>query len=625
MLRCATVALISIGVTVAGSGAALAHPLGNFTTNAALRVTVLPTGIRGLYVVDLAEIPALKVRQSLNAATSEVPPDVANRWSVLECTKRAEGISLLVDSAPARFVLASSSATFSPGQAGLYTARLTCELSSPNFAAGTKSFEVNDTNFADRLGWRETTAVAEGGAGIDTTLPGVSPSALLTNYPANGATAGMNVRGGVIRLLTGAAAKSAGLAPIAENDKRASRTVGTFDRGNSGITKRFQDLVAQHNLSPLFTLGALFLATVLGGFHAMAPGHGKSMMAAYVLSRRGGRRELLTIGGTVALTHTIGVLLLGALFLAGNSVSAGKTLQWTEVASGVLVIGVGAGLLRDRMRAYRSGTTGTSSFLRKRGLSATGTNDHAHPHPHAAHDHAGHDHAGHDHVHPHPHAADDHAADDHAALDHAGHDHVHPHPHAALDHAALDHAALDHAAHDHAAHDHGHPHPHPTGESTRPRSRVRFTRMFHGRRARLDQARLDPNLVVTSHAHGGLAHTHVLPAPGAMVSRRQLLSMGLAGGLVPSPSALVVLLGAVALGRAWFGVLLVVAYGIGLALTLMGAGMLLAFFESRLRTWTTKSGRGALVIGPAVAILPVFSAFVLVGAGTLLVARALSM
>ena len=110
-----------------------------------------------------------------------------------------------------------------------------------------------------------------------------------------------------------------------------------------------------------------------------------------------------------------------------------------------------------------------------------------------------------------------------------------------------------------------------------------------------------------------------------MVSRRQLLSMGLAGGLVPSPSALVVLLGAVALGRAWFGVLLVVAYGIGLALTLMGAGMLLAFFESRLRTWTTKSGRGALVIGPAVAILPVFSAFVLVGAGTLLVARALSM
>ena len=80
-----------------------------------------------------------------------------------------------------------------------------------------------------------------------------------------------------------------------------------------------------------------------------------------------------------------------------------------------------------------------------------------------------------------------------------------------------------------------------------------------------------------------------------------------------------------ALGRAWFGVLLVVAYGIGLALTLMGAGMLLAFFESRLRSWSTGNGRGALVIGPAVAVLPVVSAFLLVGGGSLLVARALAM
>lgn len=136
---------------------------------------------------------------------------------------------------------------------------------------------------------------------------------------------------------------------------------------------------------------------------------------------------------------------------------------------------------------------------------------------------------------------------------------------------------------------------------------------------------MDPNLVVTSHAHGGLSHSHVLPAPGAVVSRRQLLSMGLAGGLVPSPSALVVLLGAVALGRAWFGVLLVIAYGVGLALTLMGAGMLLAFFESRVRTWSAGKGRGAMVIGPAIAILPLCSALVLVCAGTLLIVRALAL
>jgi ABC-type nickel/cobalt efflux system permease component RcnA len=58
--------------------------------------------------------------------------------------------------------------------------------------------------------------------------------------------------------------------------------------------------------------------------------------------------------------------------------------------------------------------------------------------------------------------------------------------------------------------------------------------------------------------------------------------MGVAGGLVPSPSALVVLLGAIALGRTWFGVALVTAYGIGMAATLTVTGLLLVRIVSRL-------------------------------------------
>jgi ABC-type nickel/cobalt efflux system permease component RcnA len=61
-----------------------------------------------------------------------------------------------------------------------------------------------------------------------------------------------------------------------------------------------------------------------------------------------------------------------------------------------------------------------------------------------------------------------------------------------------------------------------------------------------------------------------------VVRLRSLLAMGFAGGLVPSPSALVVLLGAVALGRTWFGILLVVGYGVGMASALMGIGLLLS-------------------------------------------------
>jgi ABC-type nickel/cobalt efflux system permease component RcnA len=86
------------------------------------------------------------------------------------------------------------------------------------------------------------------------------------------------------------------------------------------------------------------------------------------------------------------------------------------------------------------------------------------------------------------------------------------------------------------------------------------------------------------HSHGGgRPHTHHLPDPDEPLRVRTLLAMGFAGGLSPSPSAIVVLLGAAALGRAWYGVLLVLAYGIGLAATLTGIGFALARWGDRLR------------------------------------------
>ena len=117
----------------------------------------------------------------------------------------------------------------------------------------------------------------------------------------------------------------------------------------------------------------------------------------------------------------------------------------------------------------------------------------------------------------------------------------------------------------------------------------------------------------------------MLPAPGALVRRRELVVMGLAGGLVPSPSALVVLLGAIALRRITFGVALVVAYGLGLAATLIGAGLLLVRFESGIRGWATRrdtplGARFANVIN----VLPLISGFAIGGAGLLLVIRSVA-
>lgn len=595
--RLGAVAIVVSAVTALPVGVADAHPLGNFTTNTALALTVGRDRVDGRYIVDLAEIPALQVRQGLGASTGTVPADVGMKWAANECAARSEKLGLMVEGRTVAWTVQGSHVTFPAGQAGLSTLRLECNLVSSvsAFTVGS-AISIKDSNFADRLGWREITA-GSAGVTIQTDLGSQSRSEFLTSYPKNAIGAPSNVRAGsiAVKALTGGTALGTATAPTSASSTTKSAVRVT--RGNNALTRRFQSLVARNHLSPMFAFGAVLLAIVLGGFHALAPGHGKSLMAAYVLGRRGGRRELITIGGTVALTHTIGVILLGAAALASTSWSPDRTLRWTGVGSGLLVVAVGVGLLRDRLRSYRA-DGGRRSWLDT--VEATPLVDRSllAPAEHGDHGHGDHRHDEHGHAH-----GNDHAHGDHGP-DHSRGDHGHAHG---------EHGHDDHDGHEHEGHGHGHAHNAPAKRSLR----ARF-----GRQA-IEDARLDPNLVVTTHAHGGLNHSHVLPKPGALVSRRQLVSMGLAGGLVPSPSALVVLLAAVALGRIWFGVLLVVAYGIGLALTLMGAGVALAYFEGRLRRWTTGSGRAA-AIAPVISVLPLASAFVLIGGGALLVSRALA-
>jgi ABC-type nickel/cobalt efflux system permease component RcnA len=118
------------------------------------------------------------------------------------------------------------------------------------------------------------------------------------------------------------------------------------------------------------------------------------------------------------------------------------------------------------------------------------------------------------------------------------------------------------------------------------------------------------------HSHGGgPAHSHAVP--DGPLGWKTLAGMGVAGGLVPSPSALVVLLGATALGRAWFGVVLVVCYGLGMAVTLTAAGLLLLRAQAVLdrRNWSLGRSRA---LGR---LLPAFTAAVVVTVGLGLVLR----
>ncbi|GIF99186.1 hypothetical protein Cci01nite_42800 [Catellatospora citrea] len=239
------------------------------------------------------------------------------------------------------------------------------------------------------------------------------------------------------------------------------------------LTAEFAGLVGRQELTPGFALPAMGVALALGAGHALAPGHGKLLMATYLVNERGSLRQAVSVAGTVALTHTAGVLVLGVVLAAGLHFVPHRVYTLLTVLSGALVVTVGLSLLR---RAWRD-------------RDRVGEHGHGAPAPSAG------GHGG-----------------------HAGQDGL-------------------------GRHD------------------------GHG-----------------VGGHDGCAG-HGARRPGG----RGVVAMGLAGGLMPSPSAVVVLLGAVALGRAWYGVLLVAAYGAGMAASLLGIGLLLTRMRDRLerapRAW----------------------------------------
>ena len=587
----------SAGVSLLSATAASAHPLGNFTTNTATRLVVSRANVGVRYTVDLAEIPALQVRQELGVVTGAVPDAVANPWRDRTCAAIGQALDVTVDAQPLALEAAGTTAlAFVPGQAGLNTIRLECGFRAAR-ASGSVSesgpaaaITVRDSNFADRLGWREITAVGDG-VRLNSAVRAVSLTNELRRYPAHAATSPLHERDASFTATPDATRQ----APADSSGSAAP--VGS--RGNDGLTQRFQSLVAHREITIPFAIGATLLAIVLGGFHALAPGHGKTIMAAYAVSRRGRRGDILAIGGTVALTHTIGILILGALVTASSSVSPSGALRWTSIASGVLVVVVGISLVRSRLRGPRLLAALTDHAVVQQSQGTANAPGHSLSHDEHSHTDHSHSHA-------------DHAPADHSPADHSPADHDHSHAEHSHSHDDHSHAAQSHHAHPHP-HEHPHPHPHAPAAGGEQGAVVRAHPT-------------DDRFIVTSHVHGGWQHDHVLPAPGALVRRRELIAMGLAGGLVPSPSALVVLLGAIALGRIPFGLLLVVAYGIGLACTLVAAGLVMVRFESRVRRWT--ESRGTVFGGGLVAVanaLPLLSGLAIIGAGTLLVLRSLRM
>jgi ABC-type nickel/cobalt efflux system permease component RcnA len=511
--------LLAIGIAPATA----AHPLGNFTHNTSVAFTVSPERIAVDHVQDLAEVPTYQERAAMDVnGDGSVSAGEADAWAQARCSDAASRIIGTTDSGPVTWVVGRAAVTFPVGQAGLPTTRLVCALDTS--AAGSTTFEARISVSEGRVGWHEVVATGDRVA-LASDVASSSPSRMLTAYPPDSAPLDVTAvtlswapdadrAGGspTPDVVTAEGRPAVDDAPEAPADEVSSTGPFAFD----GAASAFTDLVSRQEITFGFALVALAIAVGLGGLHALAPGHGKTLMAASLIGTGGRRRDAVVLGAAVTGAHTAGVVALALALSISSAVAPESAYPWLGLVSALLAIGVGVSLFRQARQGAR------------------------------AH---GHDH--HDHPHPHP----------------------HPHPH---------------------AHPHAHPHPHPHPDS---------------------------------HSHGSVAL--VAPAPDVTApvlsssqrpSTRRVVALGVAGGMVPSPSAVVVLLAGFALGRSWFALLLVVAFGLGMAVTLCITGLIVV----RAGHLVERFGSGASeprLVTVARGALPLVAAAAVVAAGVWIAVR----
>ena len=471
LARAAVKRLVFLAVIVAalwGASSAAAHPLGNFTTNHSSRIDVSGSRVYVLYSLDLAEIPTFQVRQGMGD----------EHVYARQLTRQiGRGLLLTIDGRAAALRPVGHELAFPPGAGGLKTMRLQAVYAGPELGSPAH-LSFRDTNFSDRIGWKEVVVRGDQGARItSSSAPSHSISDELLAYPKSLLTSPPQVTSATAAVDPGS---KPGPAPTLIPASELAKRVAVRNSGDHGFTS----LIGRENLTVGFVLLSLFLAMFWGAAHALSPGHGKALVAAYLVGSRGTPRHAFLLGGIVTVTHTAGVFALGLVTLALSEFIVPEQLYpWLNLVAALMVIGVGLGVLRWRFSDWR----------------------HARAHAH-------------------------------------GHAHKHHHHH-----------------HDG---DHGHEH---------------------------------------------------APAPGTGL--RGLVGAGVSAGIIPCPTALVVLLAAISLHRVGYGLVLIVAFSFGLAASISGIG-LVAVTAKRLFARTSFQG-------PLIRLLPAVSAVVVLGLGIAMTVRAL--
>ena len=360
--RGAVLAALAAILLVAGATGAAAHPLGNFTVNTSSGLRVGPDRLDVDYVVDMAEIPTFQTRQAIDTDhDGTVGPAEAASWRDRECPRLAGGLRATVDGRALALSVTGSALTFPEGVGGLATLRLECALAGRLPAAG------RGGSFPDL---RRREPPGPGRLARDhrrrrphhprgRRRPPTSTSARLTAYPEDQLSSPLDQRTATLRFHPGGPRRPPARGrPATHGAAAASAPPRGARPGHGGVHGAGRRAVAVGRGSRWWRC---WLAVGLGAAHALAPGHGKTVMAAYLVGLRGTLRQAAVIGATVTITHTAGVLLLGLVLTTSRAVASERLYPWLGLASGLLLAGVGIGLLvRARAGHHPHPTTTTT-------------------------------------------------------------------------------------------------------------------------------------------------------------------------------------------------------------------------------------------------------------------------
>lgn len=484
--------LRTVLVLVAVSAAALGHPMGNFSVNHYSKLNFHRDGVELTYVLDLAEIPTFQLFGASAADQSQL-----ERKTRKQAKDWVANLALAEDGHKVRWDVKSVTPKTSDGAGGMPILRIVIAAEAP-LRAGKVTYD--DLNFPGRAGWKEIVIDRSSDAVLrSATQTSQDLSAALTVYPADpsvtppqdlSASVDWAPKTAVVAAVAKATPAIAQPAPpksVEQPPAPAASSFVTQQPSAPGSVVRgdfLSRMLQRKNLGWRLMLLSGLAALGLGAMHAMSPGHGKTIVAAYLVGSRGTLKHAGLLGLVVTFTHTFTVFLLGiGVLFFEQYVVPEKIVPALGMLSGLSIVLVGASLLYRRAQALMAG----------------------------------------------------------------GHEHHH--------------------------HDHDHEHQPGSG------------------------------LV---HSHGGSTHSHAIEGD---ITPGNLIALGVGGGMVPCPSALILMLSAIALGRPGLGLALLIAFSAGLALVLIGIGVL-ALYAQQLLPDSGKASRH-----PAMRLIPVFSSVVVIVLG----------